>query len=126
MTHSSINFKISTKEKMHVIKVEELRLYENMTENFRNLTMTYLDKPVKNLVIDFSETDEIEPAFISGMMSVQRDFYENNASMVFCCFSEKVIQYLKENDLLDEMNFTPTESEAWDIVQMEEIERELF
>jgi hypothetical protein len=24
------------------------------------------------------------------------------------------------------MNVTPTESEAWDIVQMEEIERELF
>ena len=27
---------------------------------------------------------------------------------------------------LEQLNVTPTESEAWDIVQMEEIERELL
>jgi hypothetical protein len=31
---------------------------------------------------------------------------------------------LDNNDLLEILNVTPTESEAWDIVQMEEIERE--
>ena len=30
------------------------------------------------------------------------------------------------NEMLEVMNVTPTESEAWDIVQMEEIERELM
>jgi hypothetical protein len=29
-------------------------------------------------------------------------------------------------ELFDFLNCTPTESEAWDIVQMEEIERELL
>ncbi len=33
---------------------------------------------------------------------------------------------LEENELLEVMNVTPTVSEAWDIVQMEEIERELL
>jgi hypothetical protein len=33
---------------------------------------------------------------------------------------------LDSNDLLEMMNVTPTESEAWDIVQMEEIERDLL
>jgi hypothetical protein len=33
--------------------------------------------------------------------------------------------YLDEKELLELMNVTPTESEAWDIVQMEEIEREI-
>jgi hypothetical protein len=33
---------------------------------------------------------------------------------------------LEELDLAETMNITPSESEAWDIVQMEEIERELF
>jgi hypothetical protein len=33
---------------------------------------------------------------------------------------------LDEKELLELMNVTPTESEAWDIVQMEEIERDLF
>ena len=30
-----------------------------------------------------------------------------------------------KTNLLETINYTPTESEAWDIVQMEEIEREL-
>ena len=38
---------------------------------------------------------------------------------------KQVEKYLDEKELLDLMNITPTESEAWDIVQMEEIEREL-
>ena len=37
-----------------------------------------------------------------------------------------VEQKLEELELLEEMNITPTETEAWDIVQMEEIERELM
>jgi hypothetical protein len=33
---------------------------------------------------------------------------------------------LDKTGLLEIMNVTPTESEAWDIIQMEEIERELM
>jgi len=32
----------------------------------------------------------------------------------------------ESEDLPDVLNITPTESEAWDIVQMDEIERELM
>ncbi len=39
---------------------------------------------------------------------------------------DKAIDVLDENELLEVMNVTPTESEAGDIVQMEEIERELL
>ena len=34
--------------------------------------------------------------------------------------------FLDSVNVLEIMNATPTESEAWDIVQMEEIERELM
>jgi len=37
-----------------------------------------------------------------------------------------VEDWLDKNELLEVMNVTPTESEAWDIVQMEEIEREFL
>jgi hypothetical protein len=44
-----------------------------------------------------------------------------------CCkFQPSVEEFLEKNEFLEEMNVTPTESEAWDIVQMEEIERDLF
>jgi hypothetical protein len=37
-----------------------------------------------------------------------------------------VVQLLEQKELLEFMNVTPSESEAWDMVQMEEIERELL
>jgi hypothetical protein len=46
--------------------------------------------------------------------------------MVFCNLQPAVYDFLDKNELLEIMNVTPTESEAWDIVQMEEIERELM
>jgi len=34
--------------------------------------------------------------------------------------------FLDQGELLEIMNVTPTQREAWDVVQMEEIERELL
>jgi hypothetical protein len=45
---------------------------------------------------------------------------------VICELQQGVEDFLDSNNLLELMNVTPTESEAWDIVQMEEIERELM
>jgi anti-anti-sigma regulatory factor len=56
----------------------------------------------------------------------QEQFYDNNASFVICCLSDSLNKQLDQSDWGDIMNTTPTESEAWDIVQMEEIERELL
>ena len=40
--------------------------------------------------------------------------------------AEVLLIFLDKTDLLELMNVTPTESEAGDIVQMEEIERDLL
>jgi hypothetical protein len=56
----------------------------------------------------------------------QQKFYEAGASFVICELQKDVEAFLDEKELLELMNFTPTESEAYDIVQMEEIERELL
>ncbi|MEL4411465.1 hypothetical protein, partial [Shewanella algae] len=53
-------------------------------------------------------------------------FYDANASFVICELKPAVEDNLEQWELLDILNVTPTESEAWDIVQMEEIERELL
>jgi len=45
---------------------------------------------------------------------------------VICEVQKPVEEFLDKNELLELMNVTPTESEAWDIVQMEDIERELL
>ena len=59
------------------------------------------------------------------LVFIQQKFYENNASFVICELKKPLETFLDENELLEIMNVTPTRSEAQDIVQMEEIEREL-
>ncbi|MEO8721351.1 MAG: STAS domain-containing protein [Ginsengibacter sp.] len=118
--------KIDTKEKMHVITVKELKLPANMTEGIQELLLNFLSDTIKNIIVNFEEVNEIELMPARALLSIQQKFYEDNHSMVFCNLKPAVTDFLDKMDLLETMNITPTESEAWDIVQMEEIERELL
>lgn len=116
--------KIDTKEKFHVITIEEPILSANMTEDLQKSLLAFLDHPVKNIIINFENVGKIEDAPAQTLASVQQTFYEKNSSLVICNLNKQIEQELDEKELLELMNVTPTESEAWDIVQMEEIERE--
>ncbi len=118
--------KIDTKEKMHVITVEEEKLAANMTEEFRNTVLNCLNTPVKNVIINLENVQEMDELSGELLIKTQQAFYEANQSLVFCNLKSGVESFLDEKELLELMNLTPTESEAWDIVQMEEIEREFL
>ena len=76
------------------------------------------------MIVNFSNIESMDLHAARVLAGVQQQFYDNNHSMVFCGFQKQVTDVLDKNELLEIMNVTPTESEAWDIVQMEEIERE--
>ncbi|MEO7835678.1 MAG: STAS domain-containing protein [Ginsengibacter sp.] len=116
--------KIDTKQQMHVITIVEKKLSANMTEEIKNQLLKFLTEPVKNLVVNLKEVNETELMAAEALSSIQQTFYEANHSLVFCNLQPAVSDFLDKNELLEIMNVTPTESEAWDIVQMEEIERE--
>ncbi len=129
--HSSSNLrnmkvKIDTKEKMHVIKVEEEKLSANMTEDIQKMFLSYLNDGIKNVIINFEPVNEIDEKAAATFLSVQQAFYDKGHSMVFCNFKPRVEKFLDAKELLEIMNVTPTVSEACDIVQMEEMERELY
>lgn len=128
-----MNVKLDTKEKFHVITVAEPRLSATMTEQLSGRLLSFLQndagagqEPVRNLVLVLTEVGEIEVAAAEKLVQVQQHFYENGASFVICELQKSVEDFLDEKGLLEMMNVTPTQSEAWDIVQMEEIEREMF
>jgi anti-anti-sigma factor len=97
-----------------------------MTAEIKNSLHPLLQTAVKSVVFNLNNVESVEPAAAESLASLQQYFYENNASLVFCELQKSVEELLEEQELLELMNVTPTESEAWDIVQMEEIERELF
>lgn len=118
--------KIDTKEKFHVITLNSTNIAANMTAEIKNSLHPLLQTAVKNVVFNLNNIQSVEPAAAESLASLQQYFYENNASLVFCELQKAVEDFLEEQQLLEVMNITPTESEAWDIVQMEEIERELL
>ena len=118
--------KIDTKEKFHAITVPGPTLSASMTEELASCLLPYLQNVVKNVVLILKDIDSIDNAAGEKLVEIQQSFYENNASFVICEMQPGVEQFLDHIELLELMNVTPSQSEAWDIVQMEEIERELL
>ena len=77
-------------------------------------------------MLRLGEVGTVEQAAAEKLVEIQQQFYESGASFVICELQQAVEDYLDQQELLELMNVTPTESEAWDIVQMEEMEREMF
>ena len=122
----NIKVKIDTKEKFHVITPFGPQFPANLTENIRNMMHEFLESPVKNVILNTENLESMEEPIARCLATLQEDFRGANASFVICCLKPSPRRQLEDLDLLDSLNVTPTESEAWDIVQMEEIERELF
>lgn len=125
--------KIDTKEKFYAITLPGPELTATMTAELNESLLPYLqngaclpDRQVKNVVLILKELQYIDNTAAETLVTIQQKFYENNASFVICELQPEVEKALDEEGLLELMNVTPSQSEAWDIVQMEEIERELM
>jgi len=117
--------KIDTKEKFHVITLSGPQLSATMTEELSDRLLSYLQSGTKNIVLNLKQLQSLDNISAETLVKIQQKFYENNASFVICELQPEVEEFLDKQELLEIMNTTPTESEAWDVVQMEEIEREM-
>ena len=125
--------KINTKEKFHAITLPGPVISATMTEELSACLLPYLqndagllNSQVKNVVLILKDIETIDDAAAEVLVNIQQKFYENNASFVLCELQKPVEEFLNRSGRLETINITPTESEAWDIVQMEEIEREFL
>ena len=116
--------KIDTKEKFHVITPEDTILSANMTEELNQKLLPFLKTEIKNVVLKLGMVNEIDKNVAETILNLQQTFYDNNISFVICELQKPVEDFFDQHELLEVLNVTNTESEAWDIVQMEEIERE--
>ena len=118
--------KSDTKEKFHVITLSESQISASIADDMAVQILAFLQEEVKNVVMNLDSVSAIELPAAEKLVQIQQQFYENGSSFVICKLQPQVEQFLDENELLELMNVIPTESEAWDIVQMEEMEREIF
>ncbi len=121
-----MNVKIDTKDKFVEITPEVVELTANMADELNNILISQLNKNIPHLIFNAEKIERIDGTIIKTFCKVKEKFIAADASIVFCSFQPHIYITLDEQDLVDFLNITPTLSEAWDIIQMEEIERELF
>lgn len=118
--------KTSTKEKFTVIHVQTADLTATMAADLQGRLQAIWKGTPGNIVLNLGGVKKISEEAAEALVRMQQKFYENAASFVICGLTAEVEDFLDGKNLLELMNVTPTESEAYDIVQMEEIERELM
>ena len=121
-----MELKIDTKEKFTVVTPILPELSANIAAEIATTCTGQLQKEVKNVILNLESVSFVEESAAEALRELQQKFYENNASFVICSLQPSVEERFEKMELLELLNITPTESEAWDIVQMEEIERELL
>lgn len=121
-----MNVKTDTKEKFTVITPLEGDFSANMADEWGKMLLPYAEKQPPHVIINMQYLAEISDESLEMLASCAADFRSRNHSFVVCSLQKGPLKRVEEMELLEILNYAPTESEAWDIVQMEEIERELF
>jgi anti-anti-sigma regulatory factor len=121
-----MHYKIDTKEKFAVLSLLDPSLSSNLVPELNDLIKNLGLTSPKNLVLNLGAVKDWDLSIMALLAQHQEVFYDNNTSFVLCSLSDDLQNALDSTEFGEVMNLTPTESEAWDIVQMEEIERELL
>ena len=121
-----MEIKISTKEKFTVITPITPQITDTNAEEISISCLNCLNSEIKNVVLNLQSVTAIDNEAAKTIANLQQQFYETNTSFVICEIKPQVEQSFETLELFEFLNTTPTESEAWDIVQIEEIERELM
>lgn len=122
----SMEVKRDTKEKFTVIRVQTPELSADMAADLDRQLQELREGTPGNLVVNLAGVKKMTEEAGETLVRSQQRFYEHGVSFVVCELDPAVEEFLDSKALLELMNATPTESEAYDIVQMEEIERELL
>lgn len=121
-----MSFKIDTKEKFTVITPQNDVFDAKMAEVLWEAATLRIHEEYGNVIVNMQNVTTSDAAAVNNLASLQQHFHAAKKSFVLCAVQPKVIMIIKNEDLIDGLNMTPSLSEAFDIVQMEEIERELM
>lgn len=121
-----MSFKIDTKEKFTVITPLSATFNEALTAELSGILNKRLQDPIPHCILHLQNVEVAIPAFFNLLLVMHERFYQENNSLVICGIRPELLSSAPDSDLIEILNITPTESEAWDIVQMEEMEREFM
>lgn len=121
-----MNFKTDTKEKFTVLSVECNQLTANLSAPLFHRVRELAETPPHNVILKLDGVGQMDREVADGLALLRQEMYELQHSFVVCALQDAVYANVAGWEMEEALNLTPTESEAWDIVQMDEIEREFL
>tara|TARA_B110000046_G_scaffold72610_1_gene80374 strand:+ start:28335 stop:28751 length:417 start_codon:yes stop_codon:yes gene_type:complete len=89
------------------------------------LTITKLLESGTNTIVSFNSEINIETSLLQRLFTMNVLAIKNKCSFLIANFTSTQLNIIENSEYSEKFTFTPTLSEAQDIVYMEEIEREL-
>lgn len=114
----------------HIIKTENYTIIKLHPQTASLELLELVSREVAavefHYIIDFTDCKTIDGNAIPVLVNMHEESYSANHSLIFTCMNPTIMTSLKktETDLL--INITPTMTEAIEIINMEQIERDLF
>ena len=121
-----MNVKIDTKEKFTAVIPKLTKITAIMAEELETVLHNILKDSDKHVVINFENVASIDKVASLTIAKMQQLYYDNKRSYVLCNVNNYILDSFRDWEIYSILNITPTESEAWDMIHMEEIERELL
>lgn len=119
-----MQFKIDTKEKIVLFRLEEPELNANLAAELENTISGIGELKEKNLVLDLRSLQSVDENGLKAIFAVYNRQYERGLSAAVAHLQPALTAALSEK-YPEMLNVVPTESEAIDMVMMEDLEREL-
>jgi anti-anti-sigma regulatory factor len=121
-----MHFKLDTKEKFTVISPLSADFNEQHTAELTDLLTKKLQEEIPHCILNLQHVQTAHPSFFQLLTTMHERFYQENHSLVICEANSNLMAMVTDQESIEMLNITPTESEAWDILQMEEMEREFM
>ncbi|MBL7963175.1 MAG: STAS domain-containing protein [Flavobacteriales bacterium] len=120
-----MNFTIEDKGKYTLVTSHVDKLDTTCAPELKS-ELVYLNKTgVRNIIIDVSGTRYCDSSGLSALLVANRLCKSVGGSMVVCGLQEPVQKLVQISQLESVLSITPTQSEAVDLLYMEEIEKDV-
>lgn len=120
-----MKFTVDKKERYCIFKLDEEKLNSLISANMKSELVILNQEGFRNIICDLSEVNFMDSSGLSAVLIGHRICKEANGTFVLSGCQEPVLKLIKISQLDTLVNVVPTETEATDLILMEEVQREI-
>ena len=120
-----MKFTVDKKERYCIFSLNEEKLNSMISANLKSELVILNQEGYRNIICDLSEVNFMDSSGLSAVLIGNRLCKDANGTFVLTGCQDPVLKLIKISQLESILNVVPTETEATDLILMEEIEREL-